>query len=384
MASLEFLDEVPFKDIYITGLVRDKQGRKMSKSLGNGIDPLEVIDQYGADAMKFTLSYMATQGQDILIDMDTFRLGSRFANKVWNAARFVLLNIGGVTLQNVEEIEFNTIDKWIYHRFNQTVQKVQASMETFKFNEGSQAVYDFFWNDFCDWYLETAKEGMYSKEEEPKNRQISLLLDLLERSMALMHPYISFITEEIYSKLPNRKGLLINRPYPEHDEALVFPEEDTIFTRLQEAVTSIRALRSELQIPPDRKVRIAIQTDDSFIGSSFFKTQERLLALFTNALSVEVDRGVGIHGTLPVAGSGYQSFVFVSDAIDIEKEILKLEGDVEKTKRNLEVSLKKLANEGFLQNAKEEAITKEHAKRAEFEEKLQKSEQHIALLKTLV
>lgn len=384
MASLEFLDEVPFKDIYITGLVRDKQGRKMSKSLGNGIDPLEVIDQYGADAMNFTLSYMATQGQDILIDMDTFRLGSRFANKVWNAARFVLLNIGGVTLQNIEEIKLNTIDKWIYHRFNQTVRKVHAAMNLFKFNEGSQAVYDFFWNDFCDWYLEAAKEGMYSREEEAKNRQISLLLDLLERSMALMHPYLSFITEEIYSKLPNKKGLLINHPYPEYDEALVFPEEHTVFTRLQEAVTSIRAVRSELQIPLDRKVRVAIQSDDSFIGASFFKAHERLLALFTNALSVEVDREVEIHGALPVAGNGYQSFVFVSDAIDVEKEISKLEGEIEKTKKNLEGTLKKLANEGFLRNAKEEAIAKEQAKRVEFEEKLQKSEQHIALLKTLV
>ena len=202
--------------------------------------------------------------------------------------------------------------------------------------------------------------------------------------MALMHPYLSFITEEIYSKLPNKKGLLINHPYPEYDEALVFPEEHTVFTRLQEAVTSIRAVRSELQIPLDRKVRVAIQSDDSFIGASFFKAHERLLALFTNALSVEVDREVEIHGALPVAGNGYQSFVFVSDAIDVEKEISKLEGEIEKTKKNLEGTLKKLANEGFLRNAKEEAIAKEQAKRVEFEEKLQKSEQHIALLKTLV
>ncbi|MFA7559374.1 MAG: valine--tRNA ligase [Sphaerochaeta sp.] len=383
MASLEFLGEVPFKDIYITGLVRDKQGRKMSKSLGNGIDPLEVIDQYGADAMKFTLAYMATQGQDILIDMDTFRLGSRFANKVWNAARFVLLNIGGVDLIDVDSIELNTIDKWIYHRFNVAVKKVHASMESFKFNEGSQSVYDFFWNDFCDWYLEAAKEGMYSSDQGVKNRQISLLVDLLERSMALMHPYLSFITEEIYSKLPTKKGQLINHPFPVEDESLIFNEEHTIFTRFQEAVTSIRALRSDLQIPLDRKVRVAIASDEGFIGSEFFKANERLLALFTNALSVEVDRSVDVGEALPVAGSGYQSFVFVGDALDIEKEIAKLEGEIAKTEKNLDSTAKKLAHEGFLKNAKEEAIAKEHAKRAEFEEKLQKSGQHLTLLKTL-
>lgn len=384
MASLEFLDEVPFKDIYITGLVRDKQGRKMSKSLGNGIDPLEVIDLYGADAMNFTLSYMATQGQDILIDMDTFRLGSRFANKVWNAARFVLLNIEGVTLKDVAEIKLSTIDKWIYHRFNQTVKKVHASMESFKFNEGSQAVYDFFWNDFCDWYLEAAKEGMYSKDQDRKDRQISLLLDLLERSMALMHPYLSFITEEIYSKLPTKEGLLINHPYPEFDQSLVFEDEHLIFARLQEAVTSIRALRSDLQIPLDRKVRVALQSDKTFIGSSFFKEQAELLAQFTNASSFEVDTAVDIKSALPLAGSGYQSFVFVGDAIDIEKELVKLEGEIAKATKSLEVTMKKLSNEGFLKNAKEEAIAKEHAKRAEFEEKLQKSSEHITLLKTLL
>ncbi|MFA6695834.1 MAG: valine--tRNA ligase, partial [Sphaerochaeta sp.] len=203
MASLEFLGEVPFKDIYITGLVRDKQGRKMSKSLGNGIDPLDVVSQYGADAMKFTLAYMATQGQDILIDMETFKLGSRFANKVWNAARFLLMNLEGVELGDIAKVELNTLDKWIYNQLNEAAMKIKVAMENYKFNDGAQAVYDFFWNDFCDWYVESAKRGLYSEKPEEKQRQVTILLDLLAESMRLMHPFSSFISEEIYQKLPN-------------------------------------------------------------------------------------------------------------------------------------------------------------------------------------
>jgi valyl-tRNA synthetase len=171
MASLEFVGEVPFRDIYITGLVRDRQGRKMSKSLGNGIDPIDVVNAYGADAMKFTLAYMATQGQDILIDMDSFKLGSRFANKIWNAARYLLMNLEGRTLVDVAAIKKDTMDRWIYDSFGKACQKVKESMENYRFNDGAQAIYDFFWNDFCDWYVEASKRKLYSDDEKARMKQ---------------------------------------------------------------------------------------------------------------------------------------------------------------------------------------------------------------------
>jgi len=386
MASLEFLGEVPFKDIYITGLVRDKQGRKMSKSLGNGLDPLEVVDRYGSDAMKFTLSYMATQGQDILIDMESFKMGSRFANKIWNAARFLLMNLEGATLLDVTKIELSTMDKWIYNQLNQAALKVKVAMENYKFNDGAQAVYDFFWNDFCDWYVESAKQGLYAEEQDKKDRVVTLLLDLLASSMRLMHPFVSFITEEIYQKLPNVSDSLITSAYPVYQETRAYPEDALLVSRIQEAVTLFRSVRSELGIPVDKKIRVAIKADKDFMGSAFFIEEKDLIASFVGAsdLIIDTDDSLDVTGAFPVAGTGYEGFVFVREAIDLEKEIARLEKDREKNEQSLEGVMKKLTNEKFIANAKEEAIEKEQGKKAEFDEKIEKGLKHIALLKSFL
>ncbi len=389
MASLEFLGEVPFRDIYITGLVRDKQGRKMSKSLGNGIDPpLDVVSQYGADAMKFTLAYMATQGQDILIDMETFKLGSRFANKVWNAARFLLMNLeGGVELGDIAKVELNTLDMWIYNQLNEAVMKIKVAMENYKFNDGAQAVYDFFWNDFCDWYVESAKRGLYSENPEEKQRQVTILLDLLAESMRLMHPFASFISEEIYQKLPNVHDQLIESSYPAYSAEREHKAEAALVQRMQEAVTGLRAMRSELGgIPVERKIRVVVKCDKDFFASEFFAEQKALMATFAGASSIEVDSSdaVNVGGAFPVAGTGYEMYVFVREAIDVEKEIARLESDLDKHDQNLSKVLSKLSNDKFLQNAKEEAIEKEKGKKAEFEEKIEKGKKHLALLKSFL
>jgi valyl-tRNA synthetase len=386
MASLEFLGEVPFRDIYITGLVRDKQGRKMSKSLGNGIDPLEVVDQYGADAMKFTLCYMATQGQDILLDMDSFKLGSRFANKVWNAARFLLMNLEGAELLDLSSLQLTTMDKWIYHQLNESSKKLKTAMENYKFNDGAQAIYDFFWNDFCDWYIESAKQGLYSERSDEKNRQITLLLDLLAESMRLMHPFASFISEEIYQKLPNVQDQLINSPYPVYRDDRSHADEAALVDRMQEAVTALRALRSDLGIPIERKIRAVIKCDADFPALDFFEQQKGLIASFVGASSLEVDGtdALDVDGAFPVAGTGYEIFVFVREAIDVEKEIAKMQAELVKNHKSLEGVLAKLSNEKFLANAKAEAIEKEQGKKAEFEEKIEKGEKHLALLKTFL
>jgi valyl-tRNA synthetase len=386
MASEEFLGEVPFKDIYITGLVRDKQGRKMSKSLGNGINPLEVIDQYGADAMKFTLCYMATQGQDILIDMDSFRMGSRFANKIWNAARFLLMNLEGANLLAIKAIPLTTMDKWIYNQLNEATLKVKVAIEGYKFNDGAQAIYDFFWNDFCDWYVESAKHNLYSDDQAVKDRCVTILLDLLAESMRLMHPFVSFITEEIYQKLPNVQDSLITSTYPVFTEERTFKDEALMVSRMQEAVTSLRAVRSELGIPIDKKIRAVIKCDKDFVASAFFGEEKSLMASFVNASDLQIDNDgkTEVGGAFPVAGTGYESYVFVREAIDLEKEIARLQFDLKKNKESLEGVLKKLSNDKFLSNAKEEAIAKEQGKKAEFEEKIEKGDKHLELLKSFL
>ncbi|NCC66329.1 MAG: valine--tRNA ligase, partial [Spirochaetia bacterium] len=351
-----------------------------------GIDPLEVVDQYGSDAMKFTLAYMATQGQDILIDMESFKLGSRFANKVWNAARFLLRNLEGVELAKIEELMLTTMDLWIYHQLNDAARRVQIAMENYKFNDGAQAVYDFFWNDFCDWYVESAKQGLYSEDAGEKQRQITILLDLLAQSMRLMHPFASFISEEIYQKLPNVSDQLIESKYPTYDKAQNHAHEASLVHRMQEAITSLRAVRSELGIPAERKIRVVIKADKQCIASSFFAEQSALIASFVGAsqLQLDLDDEITVEGAFPVAGTGYEMYVFVREAIDVEKEMARLQSDLIKNQKSLEQVLNKLANEKFLANAKTEAIGKERGKKAEFEEKIEKGEKHLALLKSFL
>jgi valyl-tRNA synthetase len=229
MAGLEFLGEVPFKDIYMHQLVRDKKGRKMSKTLGNGIDPLEVIEEYGADAMKFTLVYLSAQGQDILMNKETFKFGSKFANKVWNASRYILMNLPEVELLPQERWELKPIDKWILHRFNETVTAVDKAMEAYRFNDVGHAVYEFFWNDFCDWYIEASKIDLYSKDAAAKLQAASKLTGILELSLHLMQPFLSFITEEIYHKLPGHRLSLVNSPFPMVNPSWNFPQEGEDF-----------------------------------------------------------------------------------------------------------------------------------------------------------
>ena len=383
MASLEFMGDVPFSDIYITGLVRDKLGRKMSKSLGNGIDPLEVVKIYGADAMKFTLCYLAAQGQDVLIDMDSFKMGSRFANKIWNATRFILMNLEGRNLVKVTPDMLTDMDKWILHSMNECAKKVSTALETYRFNDGAQAVYDFFWNDFCDWYVEAAKVSLYSDNPAEQDRIVSILLEVLETSMRIMHPFLSFLTEEIYSKLPNARGKVISAHFPEYRADYCFEKEASLVSSMQEIVRGVRNAKVQLGIDASRKLRITVRPDNDLL-TAFLDTHIALLKTFLNAESVEIDakHTSDVSSAFPVAGQGFESFVFVRDAIDVDKEIKRLEDELAKTQGLLAGCDKKLSNEQFINNAKPEAIEKEKAKKAEFEEKITKTQNHIATLKS--
>ena len=384
MASLEFMGKVPFRDIYITGLVRDKKGRKMSKSLGNGIDPIDVVNLYGADAMKFTICYLATQGQDVLVDMDSFKLGSRFANKIWNATRYLLMNLEGRNLVKIDPSKFNAVDKWIYHSLNENVKKVREAIEGYKFNEAAQAAYDFFWNDFCDWYVEASKLSLYSGDDAEKDRIVSILMDILADSMKMMHPLLSFLTEEIWSKLPNTEGKVISSSFPEYLESRKYPADAQMMVSMQEMVRGIRNMRAELGIGAERKLRMVVKLDQAGELSAFMKGHADLLKVFANAeeLLIDDENALDVQGAFPIAGSGFETYVFVRDAIDVEKEIARLNAEIAKTEALLDVVQKKLSNEKFMSNAKQEAIDKELSKKAEFEEKIEKASKHIAVLRS--
>ncbi len=373
MASLEFMDEVPFRDIYITGLVRDKQGRKMSKSLGNGLDPLEIVDEFGADALKFTMTFLSAQGQDILIDTDSFKLGSKFANKVWNASRYILMNVEGRNIIPFKDIELKEIDKWILHRLNESLKASAAAIEVYRFNDFAQAGYEFFWNDFCDWYIEASKLSLYSKDEKEKDRAISMLVYILEQSLKMLHPYLSFITEEIYSKLPQTEGALITSAYPEVSKDFEFTDTAENFALLQDLIRGIRTLRSEFTIPPEKKIPVTVYMQDGFKADDFFTGHQNIIAQLVNTDDLKLTKDKpSIEGSVASAGTGFEAYVYIRDVIDVDKELAKLKKEQQNVQKLVKQTEGKLKNERFLSNAPEDVVEKEKGKLLEFTERAEK------------
>ena len=397
MASLEFTGKVPFHDIYIHGLVRDKQGRKMSKSLGNGIDPLEIIDLYGSDALKYTLSFMCAQGQDILIDKDSFKLGSRFCNKVWNASRYILGNLEGRNLIPVKDADLTELDKWIYSRLNAAVKANREALESYRYNDAASSLMEFFWNEFCDWYVEATKLSFWHGDEHEKDRAVSVLLNVLEESLRLLHPFMPFVTEEIYGKLPleeiveNRKkagknkilsesvykAMLINAPFPcvaaERDN----PAVQSRFDVLKDLIGQVRALRTECGIDPANKINIAILVTK---GSEAEVCHEKvdmikLLAGVANVEFVEAKPASSV-GTV---GKGFEAFILVDESINKDQLISRFKKEIEQETVWVKRSEAKL-NGNFAQHAPAEVVQQERDKMEESKRKIEKLESYIASL----
>jgi len=395
MAGLEFTGKAPFRDIYIHGLVRDKQGRKMSKSLGNGLDPLELVDEFGSDAMKFTLAFLCAQGQDVLADKDSFKLGSKFANKVWNASRYILMNLDG--RKSVENPSFNPSDKWIYSRLNSAAKTMREAFLSYRYNDAAQTAYEFFWNDFCDWYVEATKISMKSGSDEEKDRATTVLLDVLSGSLKLLHPLLPFVTEEIYQKIngaqcgmgseeckDKKDSMLICQLYPDYDEARNSPEDEKNFSALQSLVGMIRNLRAECGITQEKKLRVLVNASSDF--KKPFNENESLIKQLsgTGELSIESSRGGEMkkrpEGSIGIAGTGFEVFVFVADAVDTNALKKKFASDIEKDKKYIETLRAKLANEQFIKNAPEALVAEQKSK---LEEALLRTEKFENFLKDL-
>jgi valyl-tRNA synthetase len=370
MAGMEFTGKAPFRDIYMTPLVRDKQGRKMSKSLGNGIDPLDVVGEFGADALKFTMVYLSSQGQDINLDKDGFKLGSKFANKVWNASRYLLMNIPDEGVLPKEQIVKNDVDRWIESRLNATIRSVDEAMAAYRFNDVGHTVYDFFWNDFCDWYVEATKLEFYAEDPARKRQAVSKLVKVLEESLRLMHPFLSFLTEEIYQKLPGHAFSLVTAPYPTAEPVRDDPLAEARFEALQELVRGIRTLRSEFTIPPERDIAVVVGLDPGYAHSDFLKAHRDLAALFTGSEGLSFKVGVKPDGAVTVVGKGFESYVLVRDIIDVPKEKEKLKKSIEKTGGYASSVEKKLANQAFVSGAPAEVVGAERAKLSEARDSL--------------
>ncbi|MCL2209503.1 MAG: valine--tRNA ligase [Treponema sp.] len=380
MAGLEFTGKSPFRDVYIHGLVRDKQGRKMSKSLGNGLDPLELVDEFGSDAMKFTLAFMCAQGQDILVDKESFKMGSKFANKIWNASRYILMNLDGRRL--IKNPQLIASDKWICSRLNNAAKSMREAFFSYRYNDAALTAYEYFWNDFCDWYVEATKLSMKNGADEEKNRATSVLLDVLASSLKLLHPLLPFVTEEIYQKLPNKtENLLICSRYPDYDEKLSSPEEENNFGALQSLVTMIRTLRSECAITVDKKLRVIVRAGREL--EKPFAENDGLIRLLAGIGELSFEK-ISEHerpaGSIGMAGNNFEVFVFIAEAVDLAALKKKLSNDLHRDLKYIDGLRAKLSNEQFVKNAPDVLVSEQKIK---LEETIKRTEKTANYLKDL-
>lgn len=359
-SSLYNLGEVPFKDVYLTGLVKDSQGRKMSKSLGNGIDPIEVIDQYGADALRFALITGNTPGNDSRFYMEKVEANRNFCNKLWNASRFVFMNVEE-NVKNIDEVELQIEDKWIISSLNNVIDEVSTNLNKYEIGIAAEKIYDFTWNVFCDWYIELVKPRLYGDNAKLKESAISVLIYTLTNVIKLLHPFMPYITEEIYSYLPNKNDMLINETWPKYSESNSFKKEEEIIDKLVESVISIRNSRQEMNIAPKKQSDVYILTSDKRLEDDF----KQLESLFRSSVSIneyKVNEDISEENNIVIVKDSYKIIIPLNDLIDYSKELERLEKELNSAKSELKRAESKLKNEGFLKGAPENLVEKEKEK----------------------
>ena len=390
MMGLEFGKDIPFKTVYIHGLVRDEQGRKMSKSLGNGIDPVEVIDQYGADTLRFMLITGNTPGNDMRFINDRVVATRNFANKLWNASRFMLMNLEGFDKGFVpEEADYTLADKWILSRFAKTAQGVTANLEKFELGEAGRLIYEFIWNEFCDWYIELAKARLYDKENiRPRQTAQYVLGYVLERTLRLLHPFMPFITEEIWQHIPHDGISIMVAEWPGNDEAglakLVNDGDEAAMTAIMESIKTIRALRLEVNAAPGKKSEVILNFTDEKLRE-VFAANEGYLTVLAAAEPVTMLAAGAEKPENAMTGvvNGVEIYLPLKGLIDVEKETARLNKEMATLDKEISRLEKKLGNQGFLAKAPAEVVAGEQEKLKGYQEKQNAVKERLAYLQNI-
>ncbi|ASS92063.1 MULTISPECIES: valine--tRNA ligase [Aeribacillus] len=370
--GLEFTEKRPFKDVLIHGLVRDSEGRKMSKSLGNGVDPMDVIDKYGADSLRYFLATGSSPGQDLRFSFEKVEAVWNFANKIWNASRFVLMNLNGLTY---EEIDLNgkksVVDKWILTRLNETIELVTRLAEKYEFGEAGRVLYNFIWDDFCDWYIEMAKIPLYGNDEEAKKTTRSILAYVLDQTLRLLHPFMPFITEEIWQHLPHQGESITIASWPVVRQELSDEKAANEMKLLVDVIRSVRNIRAEVNTPMKKQVDMIIHAHSEEVKNQLEKNRS-YLERFCNPSSLTIDTNIEAPDkAMTAVVSGAEVFLPLEGLINVEEEIKRLEKELEKWNKEVERVQKKLANEGFIKKAPKEVVEEERAKEKDYLEKQQ-------------
>ncbi|MBP6344203.1 MAG: class I tRNA ligase family protein, partial [Candidatus Omnitrophica bacterium] len=352
MAGYEFMGEAPFSDVYIHGTVRDAKGRKMSKSLGNALDPLEIIEEYGADALRFSL--IINSGQDIFISKEKFEIGRNFANKIWNASRLIFMNVGPDALKDFENLDYDQLDlpsRWIVSKLYSTIEKVGDAIEKYRYSDAETMVQEFFWGSFCDWYLEITK-GQWSDVKVQK-----VALHVLERSLRMMHPFIPFVTEEVFSKLSNGKECLSRSTWPAIEKNYVDVKGQNDMQTMIDLVTGIRNARAQWNIKPNETVDCIISASATFeelLKTEFIKLQPlgRIKNVTISKTDAVKDAATGVVGEI-------KFFIPLAGVIDVQQEKARIQEQISKKDKAVQGILTRLSNEDFVKKAPPEVIQKD-------------------------
>jgi len=384
MAGFEFKGKEPFKDVYIHGTVRDDTGKKMSKSLGNIIDPLEIINEFGADALRFSIISLTAVGQDVYLSKDKFQSGRNFANKIWNASRFVIMNLSEEVDTDLcvlcKSAKLPLADRWILSNLYTTLQDLNEALDSYKFNEAANLLYDFIWHKYCDWYLEIAKSRI-----KEKNTQI-ILYKVLEKSLRMLHPFMPFISEEIWGMLPHKRDSIIIQPWPHVQKALIDKGAQRDMDFIINLIVSIRNIRAEMFVPLDKKVNIMIATKDNGDIKLINENQQYIKSLAkVENVDVGARRAVPLHdmpkqSAMAVVGNA-EVYVLLAGAIDIEAEKARLSKKIAEIENVLKGLTGRLKNKEFLKKAPKEIVEKEIEKEKQFKADIDKLKQSLDLLK---
>ena len=380
--SLEFTEQRPFENVLIHGLIRDEQGRKMSKSLGNGIDPMDVIDQYGADALRWFLSNGSSPGQDVRFSYEKMDASWNFINKIWNASRYVLMNLDGLTYDEIDITGEKTLaDQWILSKLNRTIAKATELLEKFEFGEAGKLLYHFIWDEYCDWYIEMTKEVLQGEDEAAKKTARSILAYVLDNILRLLHPIMPFVTEEIWQNAPHEGESIVVAEYPIVDEAFMNHEAETAMDKLIGLIRGVRNIRNEMNTPLSKKVPMQINVNDD-ATENIFTANKAYIVRFCNPETLEIGQNLETtEEAVTAIISGGEVRMPLAGLIKLEDEIVRLEGEAAKLEKEVDRVVKKLGNERFVSKAPDAVVEGERAKEKDYREKLATVNERIASLK---
>ena len=382
-SALEHTGEVPFKHVFIHGLVRDSQGRKMSKSLGNGIDPLEIVDQYGADALRFTLATGNAPGNDMRFYWERVEASRNFANKVWNASRFIMMNDPDNKIKTTDEQPDNltAADKWILSKMNHLIAEVTENMEKYELGIAVAKLNDFIWEEFCDWYIEMVKPRLYNDEDTTKNAAIWTLKTVLIDALKLLHPYMPFITEEIFCNIQDDEESIMISSWPVYDEKFNFPDEEVAIQTIKEAVRNIRNVRAQMNVAPSRKAKVYVVSEDALIRDIFENGRVFFATLaYASEVAVQSDKSGIPDDAVSAVIPGAVLYIPFAELVDIDKEIERLKKEEGRLNGEIKRCEGMLGNEKFISKAPQAKIDEEKAKLEKYQQMLAQVRERLQAL----